>query len=423
MIEWIVIVLTVVGSGCLLGFPAVAAALLLISSTLDGIVMPVPGGDSSVAHLGLLAAFPSLLIATISSRNQFNATIQSSIVLLVFGATISSVFVILAPGVLVSFLKFIAYLAAFFCITTTISQKNLNLWMYAAVSCILLSAALSMLLTLYQTTPVGIHLTGGFLDWNYYAVFLCVWIPIIWQMACVEQNPKRQQWFYVLAAVLCALVIGTRSKSGLLLLALTLSSVFATGLAPRRYLLWLIPVALFGGIIVMRGGNEGFVLTERLTAIVEQPRMQERLSNWRLAFELFIQHPIVGLGVKQYEAYSSQWLNDPLFLVSRSYSGFLVLLAECGILAGLGYCALFVYLISEAFGKFSAPNSSRAILCALIVLSASSLLTNIHDHLFTWCFLGWAAALLQSNQSGQPMGDVSAPCQSAVFPDTASPSD
>ncbi|MDP8245722.1 MAG: O-antigen ligase family protein [Candidatus Hinthialibacter antarcticus] len=422
MIEWMIVVLTVVSAGCLLGSPVMAAALLLVASTLDGTLLPVPGGDISAAHLGALIAFPSLLIGAISNRKRFDGAIQSAMVFLGIGVMVSSFFVVLTPGVLNVLVKFVIYIATFFCIAHGLDLKSNKLWILAATTSILLSAGLSMLRVLYQESPTGIHLTGGFLDWNYYAVFLCVWLPIIWQMARVEGDPKRQQWFYVLAVVLCVLIIGTRSKPGVSIFILTVVSMFMTGLVPRRYLLWLVPAALFGGIIAFRGGDGA--LFERFTAILEQPRMQERISNWRLALELFFQHPIVGVGVNQYEAYSNQWAGNLPFTVSRMHSGILVLLAECGIFAGLGYCIIFVHLIFGAYNQFSQPtrNSNQAIFCSVIALGASSLLTNTHDHLFTWCFLGWMAALLQSNHSIQATGASDAPCQNDDSPEMESPS-
>ncbi|MBZ0097917.1 MAG: O-antigen ligase family protein, partial [Taibaiella sp.] len=349
MIEWLTLLVLATCAGGLLLFPSYAAAVLLVLSTIDAVTLPVPGGDLSVAHAGILIACPSLALRFLFKRNKIDYQTASSLLFIFIGAAVSCLFAFYAPGVMNSLLKFFSYLIAFYLIAFTHNQNDLKLGFLAALASIGLSILFSVIFVLYSEKPHGIHLVGGFKDWNFYAVFLCVWIPVLWQAAKTGSNEKTKQWLYILAVVILVLLIGTRSKSGIMLLAFTAASMFAVGMAPRRYLLWLIPVGLFGFIYLFSGGSMG----ERIMNLMQQPRMQERLANNRLALEMFFQNPLVGVGINQYETYAYQNVGNLNFTPVRTDSSFLVLLAECGIFAGLGYCSLILHCITKAWRQAS----------------------------------------------------------------------
>lgn len=392
MIEWItLIVLATCASGLLL-FPSYAAAVLFVLSTIETVTLPIPGGGISIAHAGILVASPSLAFQFLFKRTKIDFQISSSLLFLLVGATSSSLLAFFAPGVINSFLKFTSYLIAFYLIAFTHSKNDPKLGVVATLTSIGLSILFSFLFVLYLDNPNGVHLMGGFMDWNYYAVFLCVVIPVLWQTAQTGKDEKIRQWLYILTAILLVLTVGTRSKSGLMLLALTITIMFAVGMAPRRYLIWLVPVGLFGFIYFISGGP----MEQRFVNILQQPHMQDRLANNRLALEMFFQNPLVGIGANQYETYAYQNVGNLNFTPARIYSGFLVLLAECGIFAGLGYCSLILHGITKAW-KQASFDINKALACSLIVLGASSLLINVHDHLFTWCVLGWIMRRLNSS--------------------------
>lgn len=417
MIEWLTLLFLAACAGGLLLFPSYAAAVLLVLSTIDSVTLPVPGGDLSMAHAGILIACPSLAFQFLFKRTDIDFRITSSLLFILFGAAVSSLLAVFNPGVFTSFLKFTSYLIAFYLIAFTQNQVDLKIVFLAAIASIGLSILFSFILVLYSDAPNGVHLTGGFKDWNFYAVFLCVWIPILWQAARTGSNRKTKQWLSILTAVLFVFVVGTRSKSGIMLLAFTLSSMFAVGMAPRRFLLWLIPAGLFGFIYLISGGSMG----DRIMNLLQQPQMQERLANNRLALEMFFQNPLAGVGVNQYEAYAYQTVENLSFTPTRIYSGFLVLLAECGIFAGLGCCSLILHCITKVW---NAPfNFNKTIACSVFVLGASSLVINSHDYLFAWCFLGWMVRL-QNESSTQSITDDECELYSnGDLSDTASASD
>ncbi len=396
MVEWTVISSTLVFAIVLVRFPVVAASAVLVFSTLDGLVVPAPWGDISATHLGLISVFPSLLLYSVTQKIPIDEKVLIAIYFLVIGIGISSAYVILTPGVLTHLLKLLVYIWVFWCLSRCNSLIEQRLWVNTSVGCIILSVILSFFRVLYQENPSGLHLSGGFTDWNYYAVFLCAWVPIVWVFTYTESDIKKQQWFYVLAVILCVLIVGTRSKSGLLLLLITLSTLFVLGLAPRQLLLWAIPVGLFGLIYLFRGGEDGFDIGQRINKVLKQPRLQERLSNWRLMADLIAQSPLVGVGIHQYEPFVTKWMGPQPFGVSRMYSGFLVLVVESGIFAGFGYCAVFVNQIYQSLSQQTIEN--KAYCCALLVLGTSTVLVNSHEHLFTWSLLGWIAASMNKER-------------------------
>lgn len=118
--------------------------------------------------------------------------------------------------------------------------------------------------------------------------------------------------------------------------------------------------------------------TNRLESITnnsyENQPNYERLLMWQSASNMFIDHPIFGVGYHHYRDYYLSTYRSPL---SREYTThphntFLEKLTEAGLLGGISYLLLIFYFIYNSFHNFI-KNKNTISLAYLACLLAYSI--------------------------------------------------
>ena len=123
-----------------------------------------------------------------------------------------------------------------------------------------------------------------------------------------------------------------------------------------------------------------------------------RARTWRLAWELFVENPLIGLGFRTFQEEVRQQGAETGRLAFGAHSGYLGVLAEAGLLGSLpllGLLAFAVFVMFRADAHFSRTMTVWRITFAgvfVAMLVANTVDTHSQDRFF-WFVLAFAAVL------------------------------
>lgn len=236
--------------------------------------------------------------------------------------------------------------------------------------------------------------TGGFIDWNYAAIALAMMFPLAWYSSDCARTPFRGKILKGLAIAGLIIGVATRSRSGALIIGIMLATVLLIRYSNWRRFQAITGLALAGSV---------FLLAAMLIAggtpsrIMDSPTLHERIGNGLLAFHIFIENPLIGVGAGQFAPYAASIVENSEFTVTERHSSWLTLLAETGLFGGLAIAGLLTLLARNAW-RLRDSEEGRALFTSAITLLAAATFYAIHAHLFTWCLIGFLWGRLNEAQ-------------------------
>ncbi len=256
-------------------------------------------------------------------------------------------------------------------------------------------------------TAVGGRFIGGGGDPNVQAAAFVAALFLITGLFSVYRGRKARAALLASFVLIAVGFFATQSRGGLL--ALAVATIAALVLAPRqrgRILGLAALVVIAGGILLaakpgalaritdLGGGSSG------------------RSDLWRVGWQVFTGHPIVGVGAGNFEVVEShyvlrpgaisriQYLTDVPHLVHNTY---LQLLAETGVIGLVGFLAVIIGSLRaaqlaarrfEALGRVEYADLTRAVMMGTIgMLAALFFITNGIDQRL-WVLLALGPVLL-----------------------------
>ncbi len=227
------------------------------------------------------------------------------------------------------------------------SEKRVRTLLYAlgiSVGLLGLKGAIDFIITGGQARMMGPGGVEG--EENEYALALNVAIPILFGLARAERRAWAR-WILKGMAVGCAItVVGTRSRSGFL--GLALAALLLT-LYSKRRAVGVVVLALASVLFMKYAPSASMSRYESIpTAAEDDASAIGRLQAWETALLMMRAHPVFGIGPLQFEINFSKYTDYP---PRACHNAFLDLGAEEGIPA----CLLFVAIIgSTIFGMWRA---------------------------------------------------------------------
>lgn len=247
---------------------------------------------------------------------------------------------------------------------------------------------------------------------NYYAQILIILVPL-----AINQLWDERSLFLKLMAgwsvFVCLLsVIFTFSRGGFIALLVTLITVIIY----RKLKLPFVLLMIFFGILVLRLVPNPFF--ERLSTIpdaitgqisyVDEVSFRGRVSELIVAVEVFLDHPIVGVGVDNYPVYYQEYSRrvglDPRTEQRQAHNLFLRTAAETGILGLLTFGLILWVAFKSVLDAWRLLNQVNLHKYAnLVAAFGISMLGFLTDAMFThnafpryfWILVGICFALPQ----------------------------
>lgn len=234
-----------------------------------------------------------------------------------------------------------------------------------------LGISIGILCLIYQGVSGDGRAAGFFGHPMTFAGYLCMYLPLF--LLGYFENLFGVKYKYVsgimfLAGLAALIFNGTRGAwiavamtAGILLLYYMVRN-------KRNFIVGIILVAVCCGILV---NNSAFM--HRMSTITNNKYQSnsERLLMWNSAWNMFKDHPVLGVGLGQYkENYQQKYISpkakEPN--LEHAHNNFMQMLAENGMVGFLGFMAMFTYIIWHNFRKFlTSKNIYSIAICAVTI--------------------------------------------------------
>ena len=230
--------------------------------------------------------------------------------------------------------------------------------------------------------------TSGAFRPNDVAFMLVLAIPIAWYLA-VRRGSGLLAWINRLYVPLGMVGILLTASRGALIPA-----IFALGIIPltmgkmrlasRAMTAALAVLAIPIAIAVVPQSSWDRLATTK--SDLQSGTMTHRRDIWRAGFEVFNEHPVLGVGPGNYEVAAGAYLDRP----RPAHNAFLAVLVEQGIVGLVLFCALFIVGLRQLK---TMPSLERRFWSVLIFTLAIGLLPRNWDYKKpTWFVLGMFAS-------------------------------
>ena len=234
-----------------------------------------------------------------------------------------------------------------------------------------LGISIGILCLIYQGVSGDGRAAGFFGHPMTFAGYLCMYLPLF--LLGYFDNLFGAKYKYVSGIMfltgMAALVFnGTRGAwiavaitSGILLLYYMFRS-------KRNLIVGIVLIAVCSGILV---NNSAFM--HRVSTITNNKYQSnsERLLMWESAWNMFKDHPILGVGLGQYkdnyqQKYISSKVKEPN--LAHAHNNFMQMLAENGMVGFIGFITMFAYIIGHNFIMFlNSKNIYSLAICAVAI--------------------------------------------------------
>jgi hypothetical protein len=259
-----------------------------------------------------------------------------------------------------------------------------------------------------NTTASGTtRLAGGLGDPNFLAAALVPGIALAAGLMAGIRNPALRLCLFASIFLLSAGVVASQSRGGAIAVVVTGLAALVFCRRQRIYVIALILLIAGGGAILFSTTPGSW---KRITHYSDEGN--GRSEAWRIAGEIAGDHPVVGVGLNQFERVAGDYVHKPGLLkfsgifVDRPHevhNTYLQLLAETGIIGLLLFltviaaCLRAAWLAGNMFerlGDRASGTLARAVLVAIVaILAASFFVTNPVDQRL-WVLLSLGPALL-----------------------------
>ena len=256
-------------------------------------------------------------------------------------------------------------LMPFFIITLAVREaervKKVLIFSFAGI-------AMGGLCVVYQGLGGDARAAGFFGHPMTFAGYLCIYLPLLFVLLFEKSVSVRGRWFTGgLVILLSAALLFNATRGAWLAVVCTISLLLLYYLTQRKKLAAVILCCL---LAVGAGLTQYPPLVQRAQSITDTTNQSnhERLLIWHSAYEMFKDHPVMGVGLGQYKdnyqkKYISPEAKEPL--LSHAHNNFMQMLAENGLIGFAGFMTLISCFIGYAFKRFWQEGNPYALMmCA-----------------------------------------------------------
>ena len=236
------------------------------------------------------------------------------------------------------------------------------------------------------------RLIGTFEDPNLFSSYLVISFCFLLMSRIV--NPKA--WKTVSAVVILASMVLTGSRAVIpAVLAGLLVAVFtARGERVARRQLWrmtILGMALVTTAFLVWNPTTSLESVSRIFTSENTAASDARIELWSVAWKMWQEHPVLGVGIGQYQAVADQYVFGGV--ANIAHNTYLSFLAETGLVGFVIFMSLPVVIVvrvvrSKRHGNVFAP----LLALSLAAVSVQALTLNLENSRALWALLGISAA-------------------------------
>ena len=264
--------------------------------------------------------------------------------------------------------RFMPFVVVIFLLNNYIDAKKVMLIGFAGIT-------VTSVYAVYQGLS-GMSRANGFYGYPMtLAGWLCIFLPLLLIEFFERKLLGKYYWFAGMAFCICnaALIFnGTRGAWLAVAIVCAMLLIYYMFKRKRNLAVSIIFIALISTVLV---NNPKFM--HRLDTIDDFNKYQsntERILIWQSAWNMFKDHPILGVGLGQYtenyqQKYISPQAKEPN--LTHAHNNFMQMLAENGIVGFAGFVIMFGYVI---FKNLIAWFRTRNVYALMIVSATVCLL-------------------------------------------------
>jgi putative inorganic carbon (HCO3(-)) transporter len=199
---------------------------------------------------------------------------------------------------------------------------------------------------------LGSHqLYGRTYDNNLFALTSVMVLPMIFYFG---QSLRHRRWrfaFMVASGLACLAVVGAHSRAGFLALVVVLACM---AWSSRYRVRSFIAVGVVACVTLAISSAD---ISQRVAAIINYEQDQSstaRFFTWGVARDLFLEHPLIGIGISNYELAKQERMGDR----KAAHNIYLQNAAELGI---LGHSLWLLMLFGTMFSAYRFMRRSRRL--------------------------------------------------------------
>ncbi len=412
---------------------AVATGLVVLASPVLGlaaltVVIPLSpaSGDGGQLPLAIPEAMGALVLVAVVvaglARRHFDLTLTGAFwpgVAFLAAVVLSAGF---APDLLLSAKEFLRWLEALgvLVVAATLCQsvERRKLVVVCLLVGLLLESGLGWVQFLLRRGPDGFRIGsflrayGTFGQPNPFAGYIVMTVPIgialcLWTYVDCRRSGAFGELFrpFALLALLSsgvAVVALAMSLSRGALLGLVLAILVLLCFLTRRVIAYVAAAIAAGGLLLVLDSSRlvPAAISDRIAQIWEyvgwfdatriQPTPQnwavvERMAHWQAAWNMYINHPVTGVGPGNYPiAYPSYRVNDFwLDPLGHAHNLYLNVMAELGLTGLVTYLAQWVAWLAVALSGYwrSLSTFDRGLTAGVVASMAGVAVHNVFDNL------------------------------------------
>lgn len=219
----------------------------------------------------------------------------------------------------------------------------------------------------YQGMHGNFRAPGFFGNPMTFGGYLCVYLPLI--LVCFLDNSVLIKNRIVAGALFLlgftALIINGTRGAWVALAPIFIFLILYYGLQNKKLLaICLIFLVVAGGIL---STSKNFTYRLRTTIKHTDTSTRERYAIWESAFNMFKDHPLLGVGLGQYkENYQKKYIlkKAKYKKLTHAHNNVMQMLAENGIVGCVGFLTLVFYIFSSNVRDFIKSRCSYSLIIA-----------------------------------------------------------
>ena len=259
----------------------------------------------------------------------------------------------------------------FFVITLSIKDK---LTAKKILLCTLAGITLGSLCLIYQGIGGDRRASGFFGHPMTFAGYFCTYLPVL--LVCyLDKGVLSGKWRWCAGAVFgfaCLALLFNATRGAWLACAVVLLFILGYYVLVKRSMaavVCLFIVAIAGGVLTQ---HQTFMKCLYSITDTEYQSNTERLLIWDSAWNMYKDHPALGVGLGQYKdnyqkKYISPMAKEPQ--LEHAHNNFFQMLAENGTVGFIGFAALIVCFIGYSFYCFVSYGSPYTLMMSMSALA------------------------------------------------------
>jgi O-antigen ligase len=206
---------------------------------------------------------------------------------------------------------------------------------------------------------------------NHSSVYLALSLVLAISMLLLSQNSSEKNFMLISAFVILVVLILSGSRATLGAFSIALIGMFLFG-KKKKLFIYIIMAVITTAVITLAFVPQPSLL-QKVTSLSDQSLLG-RIILWEKAWELFLSHPLIGVGAKHFKFYNT------LEFGSHAHSLYFNTLAQLGIVGFTSLAFLFYLVINSLKASYGRNLLWNAALGAFIVVSINGTLnTMLHS--------------------------------------------